>query len=201
MNTLELVILSVALGTDLFSVAIPIGMNRVRPLIITRAAAVFAIFHIIMILTGFYAGRWLGTVVEHLGSYHINTSSAAVENWASILGAVVLAGLGISMIKESLSEDGDDEVKGHPLKGFTLIMLAISVSIDALAAGFSLGMIDVDLVKLSIILGSIIFIIAWLGLGLGRQMSRYIGSRSEIIGGTVLILLGAHVMYQTLTKY
>lgn len=200
MSSLELVVLSVALGTDLFSIAIPIGMNRVRPQVILRAAAVFAIFHIIMILTGFYAGRWLGTMVEQLGSYHINASSALVENWASILGAVVLAGLGAYMIKESVSEDDDtDQVKGHPLKGFTLIMLAISVSIDALAAGFSLGMMDVDLFKLSVILGVVIFLIATLGLGLGRRLGRYIGSRSEIVGGSVLILLGAHVLYTTLT--
>lgn len=198
MSSLELVVLSVALGTDLFSVAIPIGMNRVRPKVILRAAAVFAIFHIIMILTGFYAGRWLGTMVERLGSYHINASSALVENWASILGAVVLAGLGAYMIKESLSEDDANEVKGHPLKGFTLVMLATSVSIDALAAGFSLGMMDVDLLKLSVILGFIIFLIAILGLGLGRRMGHYIGSRSEIVGGSVLILLGAHVLYTTL---
>ena len=199
MSSLELVILSVALGTDLFSVAIPIGMNRVPPRIILRAAAVFAIFHIIMILTGFYAGRWLGTVVEHLSSYHINASSALVENWASILGAIVLSGLGAYMIKESLTEDDDDQVKGHPLKGVTLIMLATSVSIDALAAGFSLGMMDVDLFKLSVILGIVIFGIATLGLGLGRRLGRFIGSRSEIVGGSVLILLGAHVLYTTLT--
>ena len=62
LSSLELVILSVALGTDLFSVAIPIGMNRVPPKLYC-VLLLFAIFHI-MILTGFYAGRWLGTVVS-----------------------------------------------------------------------------------------------------------------------------------------
>lgn len=199
MSSLELVVLSIALGTDLFSVAIPIGMNRVRMRVILRAAFVFAVFHIVMILSGYYIGHWLGTMVEYLGSYHINTSSAVVENWASILGAVVLAGLGLYMIKESLTEDDPSEVKNHPLKGFTLIMLAISVSIDALAAGFSLGMMDVDMFKLCVILGIVIFIIATVGLGLGRRMGRFIGSRSEIVGGTVLILLGGHVLYTALS--
>ncbi|MDD4600057.1 putative manganese efflux pump MntP [bioreactor metagenome] len=199
MSTLELVVLSAALGTDLFSVAIPIGMNRVRKKVILRAAVVFAVFHIVMILTGYYIGHWLGTMVEHLGSYHINASSALVENWASILGAVVLVGLGAYMIKQSLSEADPTEVKKHPLKGMTLIMLATSVSIDALAAGFSLGMMDVDLLKLSVILGVVIFMIATIGLGLGRRMGRYIGTRSEIVGGSVLVLLGAHILYTTLS--
>lgn len=197
LSSLELIVLSVALGTDLFSVAIPIGMNRVRLPIILRAAAVFAVFHIIMILTGYHAGHWLGNMVEHVGSYHINASSALVENWASGLGAVVLAGLGAYMIKERLSTDEPGEVKSHPLRGFTLIMLAISVSIDALAAGFSMGMMDVDLFKLSLILGVVIFLIATVGLGLGRRMGRYIGSRSEVVGGLVLILLGVHVLWTT----
>lgn len=198
MSTLELIVLSAALGTDLFSVAVPIGMNRVRLRIILRSAIVFAVFHIVMILAGYHAGHWLGHMVEHVGTYHIDWPVAAVQDWASALGALVLAGLGVHMIKENLTCDELDTTGGHPLKGLTLVMLATSVSIDALAAGFSLGMLDVDLLKLSFILGAVIFVIAIAGLIVGRRVSRCFGSRAEMMGGLVLLGLGAHLLWTAL---
>lgn len=197
MSILELFVLSAALGTDLFSVAVPIGMNKMRRLVIIQAAFVFAVFHIIMLLAGYHFGHWLGTIVEHVGAYHIDWPAASVQNVATIIGALVLAGLGANMIKESIIEQGDGSLT-NPLHGGSLIILAASVSIDALAAGFSLGMIDVDLLRLSLILGIVIFLIALLGLGLGRKLSRYIGERAGLFGGLVLLLLGIHILWTTI---
>lgn len=197
MSIFELIVLSAALGTDLFSVAVPIGMNKVRRLVIVRSAVVFAVFHIIMILVGYHFGHWLGTVVEHVGAYHIDWPAASVQNVATIIGALVLAGLGINMIRDNV-DTRSDTAPVNPLHGAALCVLATSVSIDALAAGFSLGMIDVDLLRLSIILGVVIFIIALLGLGLGRKLGRYIGERAELIGGMVLLLLGIHILWTTI---
>jgi manganese efflux pump family protein len=199
LSLLELFVLSTALGTDLVSVAIPIGMNRIRLRVIVRAAVVFALFHIVMILTGYHIGHWLGTVVEHVGTYHIEWPIAAVQDWASMIGALVLAGLGIHMIRENLTHNGLKADVGHPLQGITLMALAVSVSLDALAAGFSMGMMDVDLIKLSVILGMVIFFIAVAGLGLGRRFGRIIGNRAELAGGLVLILLGIHIIWTALT--
>jgi len=196
-SILELFVLSAALGTDLFSVAVPIGMNKMRRLVILQAAFVFAVFHIIMLLAGYHIGHWLGTIVEHVGAYHIDWPAASVQNVATIIGALVLAGLGTNMIKESITEQGDSSLT-NPLHGGSLIMLAASVSIDALAAGFSLGMIDVDLLRLSLVLGIVIFLIALLGLGLGRKLSRYIGERAGLFGGLVLVLLGIHILWMTI---
>jgi putative Mn2+ efflux pump MntP len=194
MSLFELVVLSAALGTDLFSVAVPIGMNKVGRLVILRSALVFAAFHIIMILIGYYIGHWLGGIVEHVGAYHIDWPVTSVQNVATILGALVLTFLGTNMIKENIR--GQEEVvTSSPLQGAPLVLLAASVSIDALAAGFSLGMIDVDLVRLSLILGIVIFAIAVLGLGLGRKLGRYIGRRAELVGGSVLAILGIHILW------
>lgn len=199
LSLVELFVLSAALGTDLVSVAIPIGMNRIRFRVIVRAALVFAGFHIIMILAGYHIGHWLGTVVEHVETYHITWPAAAVQDWAGIIGAIVLTVLGVHMIRENFSEDGLNGTVGHPLQGFTLIALAVSVSIDALAAGFSMGMMDVDLVKLSTVLGLVIFAIAVIGLGLGRRFGRLIGARAELVGGVVLIVLGVHIFWMALS--
>ncbi|MDR3559936.1 MAG: manganese efflux pump [Negativicutes bacterium] len=200
MSLLELFVLSVALGTDLASVAIPIGMNRVRLRVILRAATVFAVFHILMILSGYHIGHWLGSVVEHVGTFHIDWPAAAVQDWASAIGALVLASLGIHMIRENLNGGGGNGALGHPLQGLTLMALAMSVSLDALAAGFSMGMMDVDLVLLSVVLGMVIFGIAVVSLGLGRRCGRLAGSRAELVGGLVLIALSLHIFWTALSS-
>lgn len=199
MGSAEIFILSVALGMDLFSVAILIGMNRIKRSVIFKASIVFAAFHIAMLLAGYYIGHFLGAFVDKLGIYS-GSSVLMMENCASIIGSAVLVGLGILMLRESFSkEDKLKRSKKNPLKGWTLIVLAFSVSVDALAAGFGFGMMEVDLIKLNIILGSVIFAISAIGLSIGKQASRLLGERSEQIGGIVLILLGGNMLWGLLS--
>ena len=195
MSTFEIFALSVALGADLFSVAVPIGMTSIRRRIIFRAAAVFAFFHIAMILMGYHAGRWICEAIEHLGTYHLDCPAAMVENAAQAVGACVLAWLGIEMIRDYFSDEADSSVGGHLLKGTALMIVAASVSIDALAAGFSLGMLAVDLWLLNAILGCVIFIIALVGLGLGRTIGNRLDGRSDLLGGIMLVILAVHLLY------
>lgn len=198
MSNMELVVLSVALGTDLFSIAIPIGMRSMRFSLVLRAAVTFSVFHIVLILAGYYMGHFLGAMVEQAGADHAQYPIMIMQNWAAILGSFVLVGLGIHMIKENLLEAQSDENKPNPLQGVSLLLLAASVSIDALAAGFSMGMLDVNLLKLSLILGIVIFLIAMLGLRLGHRAGQYIGKRAELMGGIVLIFLGLHIGWSML---
>lgn len=195
LSLFEFFALSIALGADLFSVAVPIGMNNVRRYLIIRAAAVFALFHIGMILIGYYAGNWICNFVEHLGTYHFDCPTVLVENLAQGVGAVVLAGLGIEMIAEYLSDEKSGAVGSKLLQGKALLVIAVSVSIDALAAGFSLGMLAVDLWRLVSILGLVIFTIALIGLGLGHRIGRRLDGKSELAGGAMLLILAMHLLY------
>ncbi len=198
MTDLELFIMSVALGMDLFSIAIPIGMNRLKKRVIIKASIVFATFHIIMLLSGCYIGGFLGKLIDRFGA-ESGLSVLMLGDWAGAITGVVLAGLGVKMIRESLVTQNIGHVQcNNPLTGMTLIVLAFSVSIDALAIGFGIGMIDVNLIKLNIILGSVIFIISLIGLNIGRQAGRFLGEYAERIGGFALILLGGQILWNLL---
>ncbi len=195
MSDIELFVMSVALGMDLLSLAIPIGMNKIKGWVIFKASVVFALFHIIMLLSGCYIGRFMGKVVDRFGSEQ-GCSLLMVEDCAGFISGIVLAGLGLKMLWESLvKEKSLSENKANPLGGITLFILAFSVSIDALAVGVGFGMMEVNLIKLNIILGSVIFIISMVGLNLGRQAGRFFGEYAERIGGTVLILLGGQILW------
>ena len=193
MDFFEVFALSAALATDLFSVAVPIGMRRARIRIVLRAAVVFALFHIVMILGGYFAGHWIGGLVEHVGSYHAGLQAAVVANWAKMLGSLVLGCIGIHMILAGPDQAGFVSCR-HPLGGTALLVLAASVSVDALAAGFGMGMLDVDLWTLSGVLGAVTFAAALLGLALGRRIGRFVGAHAGLAGGAVLVFLSLHLL-------
>jgi putative Mn2+ efflux pump MntP len=156
----------------------------------------FSLAHVLLLLAGYYLGHILGHCIEHIGTHHNPFSRAMMQDWAEILGAVVLVLLGINMIWENIKGD-EEEVYQHPvnpLQGVNLILIAISVSLDALAVGFGLGMLDIDLLVVSVVLGFIIFVIAVAGLLLGRRLGSIFGHRAELIGGLILVLMGINVI-------
>lgn len=196
MSLVRLVLLSTALGTDLFSVTLGLGMNHFRLRQIIKASVYFSLAHVLLLLTGYNLGHILGHCIDHIGTHHNPFSRAMMQNWAEILGAVVLVLLGINMIWENIkgNEESVYPHQANPLQGLNLILLAISVSLDALAVGFGLGMLDIDLFVVSLILGAIIFVIAVSGLLLGRRLGIIIGHRAELVGGIILVLMGINVM-------
>lgn len=195
MTFIELVLLSLALGADLFSLAIPLGVKPLRWRRIAEASFVFAFFHIFFILIGCGLGQATGHLIEAWSSETLN-SLWLIGNWAQGLGALVLLSLGIRMVGESLQSKGIST--SNPLEGWALIILAISVSVDALAVGLALGILEVPWFKLCLILGCTIFMIAVTGLSLGRFMGRYWGLWAERLGGLVLVLIGTHFLIHSL---
>jgi putative Mn2+ efflux pump MntP len=86
------------------------------------------------------------------------------------------------------------------LIGWTLVMTAISISLDELAVGFSIGFLGVP-VALTIILISLqAFLFTFLGLTLGKKLKPYLGEWSEKVAGTVLGLLGIWIMIEAAFK-
>ncbi|MEG1934842.1 MAG: manganese efflux pump, partial [Rikenellaceae bacterium] len=79
------------------------------------------------------------------------------------------------------------------------IMFGLALSIDAIIAGFSLGMTKIDIVNLSqltnilivsAIIGLSAFLITLLGINIGGMVGKKLGGKAEIFGGLVLIILG-----------
>ena len=131
MTLLEIFLVGVGLSMDAFAVAICKGLamprvNRKQTLLI---GLYFGVFQAVMPLTG-----WL------LGSQF----ARHVTKMAPWIAFVLLAWIGGSMIRESLSTKEEEEEKPEPaeLRHRELLMLAIATSIDALAVGVSFSMVE-----------------------------------------------------------
>ncbi|MCX7636034.1 MAG: manganese efflux pump MntP family protein, partial [Syntrophales bacterium] len=124
-------ILAIALGLamDAFSVAVGVGAARRTPgfLPLFRLAAAFGFFQFFMPIAGWMGGS---TVAPFIGAY---------DHWVAF---GLLALVGGKMIYDGVG--GEEEHRSlDPTRGWTLLMLSVATSIDALAVGLSLALLGV----------------------------------------------------------
>ena len=185
-STFDLLLLSVALAMDCFTVSLMSGvmLRRALTAAILRMALLFGVFQAAMPLAG-----WLGTA-------HFSQYLEAVDHWIAF---GLLAFIGGKMIKESFDDD-DSEPSFNPLRLRTQLLLAVATSIDALAVGISMACLGYDhitaltLPLVMIGTASVVMSIAgyWLGVRFGRIVARRI--KPELIGGLVLVFIGIKVL-------
>jgi len=100
------------------------------------------------------------------------------------------------MIREAFKNDGDIEEKKDPTKGMTLVILSVATSIDALAVGLSISMLNVAIWTPACIIGIVAASFTIAGLQIGRRVgsAAKLGLYAEVIGGMVLIIIGFNIL-------
>ena len=143
----------------------------------------FGIFQFLMPILGWFAGRTIAGAI------------ASVDHWIAF---VLLGIVGGRMIRSGIKGEEDTEAD-DPSKGWSLIILSIATSIDALAVGFSLAMIEVDIWFPAVVIGIVTAGMSVAGLRLGARLGARFGNRMEIVGGVILIFVGARIVFEHLT--
>ena len=172
---IELLLLALALSMDAFAVSLGLGAKHtLKPVkLAVLAALYFGVFQGLMPLIGYFGGR---EILDFASGY---------TRWIAF-GLLVL--IGAKMIHESISDAVDEEVKCITQK--LLFMLGVATSIDAMAAGFTLGLIDVSPLLSCLIIGLTTALVSFVGVFVGARSGAALESKAEILGGTVLILIG-----------
>lgn len=185
----SIVAVSVGLAMDATAVAAARGMAvpRVRPGHVARVALFFGGFQALMPLLGWVVGARIGSFVE---------------TWDHWIAFVLLAGIGGKMLWEARGggEEEPPQVSEEELFGTrTMLVLAVATSIDALAVGFTLPMLDAGLVTAVVSIGVTTALLSAFGLFAGRRFGAILGRRLEIVGGVVLIGVGAKILIEHLS--
>lgn len=119
----------------------------------------------------------------------------SVDHWIAF---TLLALVGAKMIYEGVRKDPpgeeSDPGKERPAVGWTLITLAVAVSIDAAAAGITLPTLGAPILISVAAIGLVTFALSTAGVMIGRAGAKALGSQAEIIGGIILIVIGAKVL-------
>ena len=180
MNFFEILFIAISMSMDAFAVCLGVGAQERAsgPRPIFRLAFHFGLFQFLMPIIGWFAGT---TVLRYISAY---------EQW---LAFGLLVFVGIRMILSSFGPNSNEQ-KNDPSRGWTLVLLAFATSIDALAIGFSLGLVGVMIWYPAVIIGVVTGLISWLGILLGNRLGTKFGKRMEIIGGIILILMGVRIV-------
>jgi manganese efflux pump family protein len=179
MDIISIIGIAIALSFDSYAASVSCGLNCTRfswtiKLMIPFS---FAFFQSLLPLVGYFAGVQLIQFID------------AWDHWLAF-GLLLL--IGVNMIREALKKPEDK--KQIQITIPLIIGMSLATSIDALATGFSLGILHANLWLTIILIFVITFLASAFGLMTGKRVqSPKIHQWAGIIGGIILILIGAKV--------
>jgi putative Mn2+ efflux pump MntP len=167
------------LGLDSFTVAAAIGAARPAGLAARlRISLIFVTFEAGMPLIGLLGGGGLARVAGASADY---------------VAAAAVIGIGIWMLA---GRDDDDQAADRMTgaRGWAIIALGISISLDELAIGFSLGLSGLPAGPVIIAIAAQALLASQLGLALGARIGAHLRERAQQLAGIALILLGCYLV-------
>lgn len=176
MTLLKMVALILSLGMDTLMMSISLGFVQTKGKL--KIAFTFAFAEAIMPLVGLAIGKGTGRLIGE---------------WASLLGGVALLAIAIWLIFFE-DEDEEEERLERELKGLTLIVTALSISLDELAVGFSVGLVGVPIALTIVLIALQALVFTFLGITFGAKLKPYLGEWAEKLAGVVLGLLGVWIV-------
>jgi len=177
-------LIGIGLAMDCFAVSITSGIT-IKNLRINNAlqiALFFGSFQALMPVIGWFAGLGLRDFIT------------GVDHWVAF---GLLSLIGLKMIYESAKlESGKKEI--DPLNIYVLSMLSIATSIDALAIGVSFAFLKISLVTSIIVIGTITFLLSFIGVFVGNRAGHFFENKIELAGGLILIGMGTKILIEHL---
>lgn len=194
MGYIELMLLSLGLCFDTFAVSLTGGIctkSKMSAKQILKIIFCFGAFQGAFIFLGWALGF---SFSEYISEF---------DHWIAFL---LLGYIGVKMVIEGCSKEeeccgGCPESKHSLLKTKNLILLSVATSIDAVAVGISIALLQLPFIKIGV--GTIMTFVfsasaSLLGLLGGRSIGTKAGKRSEIFGGIILILIGTKILLEHL---
>ena len=188
MSLLSTALLAFAMSTDAFAAAIGKGaaLQRPRWREALRTGVIFGTIEAITPIVGWLLGI---------------SAARYIEAWDHWIAFGVLCGLGVRMILAGVqAQDAEDESKPSKHSFWLLAATGFATSIDAMAVGVGLAFLDIDIFPVAAAIGVTTLLMVTLGVMLGRVLGALAGKRAEIVGGILLIGIGAAILYEHLVQ-
>lgn len=175
------VFIAIGLAMDAFAVSLGIGTTQVAssPRPVFRLSFHMGLFQGLFTFIGWLAGTTIASFIS------------TVDHWIAM---GLLAFVGIRMIRSGFSTE-NELYKSDPSRGGMLVILSIAVSIDAMAVGLGLAMLNTTILAPSVVIAVVTLLLSLVGLLAGNRLGEKFGKRMEIIGGLILLAIGLRILY------
>ena len=175
-HILFLLALLIPLTVDTFILSAALGLAGMPKKDQARTSLILAAFEAGMPAVGVLIGHGIGEVFGHFASY---------------IAAAVIGLAGVFMLLPAKAEEKEErEMKLLArTRGLAVMGLGLSISLDELAIGLSLGLLDVPLIIAVVFIGAQAFIASQLGLKLGSKLNNKLRENAEKVAGIALIVV------------
>lgn len=186
MSLWELLVIAIGLSMDAFAVSICKGLSlgKINWKHMCIAGVWFGGFQALMPTIGFLVGR---IFAERITKY---------DHWFAF---VLLLLIGINMIREAFGKEEEMDAK---MNVGAMLVLAVATSIDALAVGVSFAFLEIGMMIIPAVclIGATTFAFSAAGVKIGSIFGTKYRSKAELVGGIILILIGAKILIQGLIE-
>jgi len=136
----------------------------------------------------------LACIIGWLAGLSLRDYISAIDHWIAF---GLLSFIGCKMIYESITVQSNKK-EINPLNVYVLLVLSVATSIDALAVGISFAFLKVSIVTPVIIIGTVTFLLSYLGVYIGDRIGHFFENKIEIAGGILLIGIGIKILVEGL---
>ena len=182
-RVLKLILFVLPLGFDTFAVAAALGVQGLPAKERLKASLLMSSFEMGMPIVGLLLGRGLGVAIGGVADYVAAAALLALGGWVLV------------------ADEGDEGEKVSALSsrgGLALVGLGISISLDELAMGFTIGLLRLSIVLAVVLIGIQAFAVAQLGLRLGARLGDAAREWAEKLAGAALVGLGILILAEKL---
>ena len=167
------------LGLDTFAVATALGMAGTTHAERVRLSVLFTAFEAGMPLVGLALGAPLGR---------------ALGDTADYVAIGVLLAFGRYTLVASEEREERVVAQAAQVRGRAALLLGLSISLDELAIGFTLGLLRLPVPLVIVLIAAQAAIVTQIGLRLGNRLSERLRESAERLAGVALIALAATLL-------
>ena len=144
-------------------------------------AGVFAGFQALMPMVGWIC---VHTVVRYFQAF---------ERYIPWIALILLGFIGGKMLVEAVRHPEDSGASGGVGVG-ALLVQGVATSIDALSVGFTIADYNWLMALIcALIIADVTFVICMAGLLIGRKFGTKLANRAQLLGGSILIVIGIEI--------
>jgi len=175
-----LLLLAFFLSLDSFRVSLGLGALKLRPLRQAQLVVAFGLCDGLAPLVGLLIGK---SLVRYVGW------------WTEYFGPLALFAYGVYVIyvaKRYAGKEADEPDR------WVVLGLPLSLSLDNLIAGASLGMVGFPLMLSVAVIGGMSALLSFAGLRLGGVAANFLRINTELLGGVALVVVSVALAIENL---